>query len=108
VNTGTPLESGRALRPAAWHEVTQALAITDRERDRRLSLQSGPESRHITRPETLIPFVMLGGNTIARECLLRPEWLMHSAECSRESSIVARRIVIRDGVAPKGMSREHG
>jgi len=79
VNTGTPPKSGGALRPAAWHEVAQALAITDRERDRRRSPDLLVGERFLS-PSSLIPFVIAGGNTMARECALRLRWMLVGAE----------------------------
>ncbi len=79
MNTGTPLKSGGALRPVAWHEIAQALAITDRERDRRLSSPMSAGERLVS-PSSLIPFVIAGGNTIARECAVQIRWLLTEAE----------------------------
>jgi Flp pilus assembly pilin Flp len=76
VKIGTPLKSDRTLRPTASSDIALALAITDRERCRRKVVDAETQARRRVTPDALLPFVMVGGNTIAREILFKPAWLV--------------------------------
>lgn len=75
MKTGTFLQSDRTLRPSAPRDAELTLAITDRERCRRKAIESEAKARRQIWPGALLPFVMVGGNTIARNILSRQAWL---------------------------------